>query len=320
MRRALFIAIQLAVSGGLLAYLLWLVDVDRTAELIVASNPAWLLASLAIFFVTTWGLSWRWQLLLASKGIPEPLGWLTKLYFVSYAVGQVLPTTVGGDAVRIVDHARRRPDAKGEVAAAVVIDRVVGAAATLALVAVGLALAVGRYGDIGLYVWIELASLVALALAIGLLFSRRMGDKLLERVFPLGRRVRLERPMRSLYLAMHGYRDRPRTLAIALVATAVVQLPRFVAIWMCAKAVGVDLSPVPYLVLGPLLVLVSMFPFTINGLGVREAFFVAFLARFDVSYDAAFATGFVYYVVTVVTSLPGGFILLWRTLRPAPAA
>jgi glycosyltransferase 2 family protein len=319
-RRPLFIAIQLAVSGGLLAYLLWLVDLERTGELIVASDPAWVLASLAIFVVTTWGLSWRWQILLASKGILEPLGWLTKLYFVSYAVGQVLPTSVGGDAVRIVDHARRRPEARGEVAAAVVIDRVVGAAATLVLVAVGLAVAVGRYGDIGLYIWVELASVAALALSVALLFSRRAGDKLMERVFPLGRRVRLERPLRTLYLAMHGYRHRPRTLAIALVATIVVQLPRFVAIWMCGKAVGVDLSPVPYLVLGPLLVLVSMVPFTINGLGVREAFFVAFLARFDVSYDAAFATGLLYYVVTVLTSLPGGFILLWRSLRPAPAA
>ena len=320
MRRGLLIVVQLAVSGGLLAYLLWLVDVERTVDLVVASDPAWVLASLAIFVVTTWGLSWRWQILLASKGIPEPLGWLTKLYFVSYAVGQVLPTTVGGDAVRIVDHARRRPDAKGEVAAAVVIDRVVGAAATLVLVAVGLAVAVGRYGDIGLYIWIELASVAALAFAVALLFSRRMGDRLLERVFPLGRRLRVERPLRSLYVAMHGYRDQPRALAIALAATIVVQLPRFVAIWMCAKAVGVDLSPLPYLVLGPLLILVSMVPFTINGLGVREAFFVAFLARFDVSYDAAFATGFLYYVVTVATSVPGGFILLWRSLRPAPAA
>ena len=320
MRRALFVAIQLAVSGGLLAYLLWLVDVERTVDLIVASDPAWLLAALAIFIVTTWGLSWRWQILLASKGIPEPLGWLTKLYFVSYAVGQVLPTSVGGDAVRIVDHARRRPDAKGEVAAAVVMDRVVGAAATLVMVAVGLALAVGRYGDVGLYIWIELASIAALVVAVVLLFSRRMGEHLLERVFPFGRRLRLELPLRSLYVAMHGYRERPRTLAIALAATIIVQVPRFIAVWMCAKAVGVDLSPIPYLVLGPLLILVSMVPFTINGLGVREAFFVAFLARFDVSYDAAFAAGFLFYVVTVATSVPGGFILLWRSMRPAPAA
>jgi uncharacterized protein (TIRG00374 family) len=320
LRRLLTIALQIVVSGGLLAYLLWLVDFERTVELIVSSNPAWLLGALAIFVVTTWSLAWRWQILLASKGIREPLGWLTKLYFVSYAVGQVLPTTIGGDAVRILDHARRRPNARGEVAAAVLMDRVVGAAATLIMVAFGLAIAVGRYGDVRVYVWVELASLAVLALAVAFLFSRRLGDQLLERVFPLGRRLHIETALRSVYLAMHGYRDKRAALAAALGATIASQVPRFVALWMCGKAVGVELSPLPYLIVGPLIILVTMVPFTINGLGVREAFFVAFLARFDVSYDAAFATGFLFYVVIVATSLPGGFILLWRSIRPAAAA
>jgi uncharacterized membrane protein YbhN (UPF0104 family) len=104
-----------------------------------------------------------------------------------------------------------------------------------------------------------------------------------------------------------------------LAVTLGIQLSRIMAIWLCGEAVGVDLSPLVYVVLGPLLFLVMMVPFTINGLGVREAFFVAFLARFDVDADAAFATGFLFYAVTVATSLPGGFILLWRSVRPAPA-
>jgi glycosyltransferase 2 family protein len=60
-----------------------------------------------------------------------------------------------------------------------------------------------------------------------------------------------------------------------------------------------------------------MAPFTINGLGVREAFFVAFLARFDVPADAAFAAGVLYYATLLAASLPGAFILLWRSVRPA---
>ena len=56
-----------------------------------------------------------------------------------------------------------------------------------------------------------------------------------------------------------------------------VQAVRVLAIWMAGKAVGVDLSPRPYYVMGPLLFLVMLVPFTINGLAVREAFFVSFL-------------------------------------------
>ena len=315
MRRPARLALQLAVSGGLLAYLVWLVDLERTASLIVSSNPAYLLAALAIFVGTTWGMSWRWQVLLASKGIREPLGWLTKLYFVSYAAGQVLPTSIGGDAVRIIEHARRRPTAKGEAVAAVLMERVVGATATLVLVALGLVAVAGRFDNLRLVVWIEVAFAGLIATATVLLFSRRTSRHVVERVFRPGRRVRL----RSLYLALHEYRSRPGVLAVVLVATLAVQLPRFLAIWLCGEAVGVGISPLPYLLLGPLLLLVVMVPVTINGLGVREAFFVAFLAQFGVAADAALATGVLYFAITVAASLPGGFILLWRSLRPAPA-
>jgi uncharacterized protein (TIRG00374 family) len=315
--RRLKIALQIAVSGGLIAYLLWQIDVGRTADLVVSSHPAYLLGALAIFLVTTVGMAWRWQILLASKGIREPLGWLTRLYFIAYAAGQVLPTTVGGDAVRIVEHARRRPTVRGETAGAVLMERAVGAAGTLLLVALGLAVAAGRYEDIAVLVWLE-AAFVAGMIAVGaLLFSRRAHDFLQERVFPRTRRLRLDRALASVWTALHGYRGQPRTLLVVTAVTLVMQGARIMAIWLCGEAVGLDVSPLVYVVLGPLLFLVMMVPFTINGLGVREAFFVAFLARFDVGADAAFATGFLFYAVTVATSIPGGFILLWSSLRPA---
>jgi glycosyltransferase 2 family protein len=317
--RRIRIALQLAVSGGLLALLLVQIDVPRTADLIRSSDATLVALALGIFVATTWLMAWRWQLLLASRGIDEPLGWLTRLYFVGYAAGQVLPTAVGGDAVRIVEHARRRPHAKAEAAGAVLLERVIGATATLLLVALGLAVAVGRYDDVALLVWVELAGVVSVALVAFLLFSRRTRGLLERSVFPLGRRIRLEEPLARVHGALHGYRERPGVLLSTLGLTLAAQLARMLAIWLCGEAVGIDLSPLVYVILGPLLFLVMLVPFTINGLGVREAFFVAFLGRFGVDADAAFAAGFLFYVVTVATSVPGGVILLWRSVRPAPA-
>ena len=133
--RPVRVGLELVVSGGLILYLLWRIDLSRTLDLIGSSNGWDLLGAFAIFVVTTGAMAWRWQELLSSKGIREPLRWLTKLYFVSYAASQVLPTVIGGDAVRIAAHARRRPDAKSEAAAAVLMERVVGSAGTLLLVA-----------------------------------------------------------------------------------------------------------------------------------------------------------------------------------------
>jgi uncharacterized membrane protein YbhN (UPF0104 family) len=146
-------------------------------------------------------MAWRWQVLLASKCIHEPFRWLTKLYYISYAASQVLPTGIGGDAVRILEHARRRLQAKGEAA--------------------------------GASSW---------------------------------------------------------------------------SVWS-------DVSPLVYVILGPLLFLVTMIPVTVNGLGVRESFFVFFLGRFDVPPDAAFAAGFLFFAVTIAAALPGGVILALRSFE-----
>ena len=45
-----------------------------------------------------------------------------------------------------------------------------------------------------------------------------------------------------------------------------------------------------------------------------------FLHSFGVPTDAALATGILFYSVTIATALPGAFILLWRSVRPAAPA
>ena len=307
------LTIQALVSGGLILFLVWRIDVGRTIDLIAETNVAYLLGAFVLFFSTTWMMAWRWQVLLASKGIHEPLGWLTKLYFIAYAAGQVLPTLIGSDAVRIATHSRRRPNALGEIAGAVLMERVLGAAGTLVMVAGGLALALGRYNDIGELVLLEIVFTAGMIVAFTLLFSRRANAWLQAR----GGERRLARLFRSLWLALHGYREKPRVLLLVLAATVGLQFIRILSIWLCGEAVGLDLSPVVYIVMGPLLFLVMLVPFTINGLGIREAFFIAFLTRFDVPADAAFATGFLFYAITLASALPGAFILLWRSVRPA---
>ena len=181
------------------------------------------------------------------------------------------------------------------------------------------AVAAGRYEGVRLLILLEVVFVAAMVVLGLFLFSRRLGLALERRLFPLGRRIRLEGPLRSVYWVMHEYRSKPGVLLAVLGVTVASQFARVIAIWLCGEAVGIDVSPVAYLLLGPFLFLVQMVPITLNGLGVREVFFVEFLGRFDVEPQAALAAGLLFYAVTIVTSLPGGFILLWRSLRPAPA-
>ena len=320
MSRPLKIALQVLLSGLVIAFLLWRIDLAQTWDILRESNYAYVLGSLALFVGTTWLMAWRWWALLRARGIHEPYGWLLRMYFVSYAAGQVLPTAVGGDAVRIIEHARRRPGITATAAGAVVMERILGSAGTLVMVAAGLAVAAGRYEGVRLLVLLEVVFVAVMILLGLLLFSRRIGQHLQERLFPLGRRIKLERPLKSLHAAMHEYRYVPRVLLAVLGVTVVAQSLRVIAIWLCGEAVGIDVSPLVYVILGPLLFLVQMVPFTLNGLGVREAFFVVFLGRFGVEAEAAFAAGFLFYAVSIVTSTPGAVFFFWRGRGPALVA
>jgi hypothetical protein len=94
------------------------------------------------------------------------------------------------------------------------------------------------------------------------------------------------------------------------VLTTAVQAFRVLGIWLVARAVGVHLSPRPFFVFGPLLFLVMLVPFTVNGLAVREAFFVSFLGKLHVPADPAFATGFLFYLLSLVSGTPGALLLI----------
>ena len=313
MRRAIRIGATLVVTGLCTAYLVWKIDVGRTAHILANARIGYFLAALAIMAGTVWPMGWRWQQLLRAKGIEDSLNWLVRAYFVAYTAGQVLPTSVGGDAARIYETTRRHPGRGGPIAASVLLERALGGAATLFLAAIGFALALGHY-DVGAYLWVELAFVVA-TVALGVvLFSRRIRRPLAWFV-PLLRRLRVERPLRAVYEGLHSYRENGRLLLGVSTLTVLTQTIRVLSIWLAAKAVGVDLSPRPYYVMGPLLFLVMLVPFTVNGLAVRESFFVNFLGNLHVGADAAFAAGFLFFLVTLALSLPGAVILAWEGLR-----
>ncbi len=320
MKRGLKIVGTLLVTGGAAAYILTQIDIGKTLHIIGSASRPWIVASAVLTFATVPGMAWRWRWLLAVRGVHERLGWLLRTYFVSYAVGQVLPTSVGGDASRIFETARRHRGQTTPITGSVLVERALGGAVTLVLAGAGFLLAIGRY-SIGAYLWVELLFVLG-TIAAGVVFFSRTVRRHIGFALPLVRKLRLERPARAVYEGIHGYRDHARTLLGVSAVTLVLQLTRVLAIYASARAVGIHLSVLPYIVLGPLLFLVMLVPFTVNGIGVREAFFVSFLGNLGIAADPAFACGFLFFVMTILLALPGVAVLLWENvfMQRAPVA
>jgi hypothetical protein len=315
-KRPLRIAIGVTLTALALAYILLKIDIQQTWDVLTSANLWWFGLAVTIMIVTVLPMASRWKWLLAAQGIVDRFWWLTRAYFVSYTAGQVLPTSIGGDAVRVFETSKRHPGRAGAITAIVILERGLGGAATVLLGAVGFLLAIGHY-DVSAYLWIEGAFVFGTLLLLVLFFSRS-ARPLLARTKPLLVRLRVERPLRAFYDGVHHYRGHPGLLVKVFLFTTAVQAVRILSIWAACKAVGIELSPRIYYVMGPLFFLVLLVPFTLNGFAVREAFFVSFLGTVGVDADAAFAAGFLFFLVTVALALPGLGIMLWEGLRGAP--
>lgn len=303
----------IVLTAAAIAYLVWKINLSTTLDVLADTNLAWFALSFSIMFLTVPVLAARWGWLLRAHGIEERIRWLTRAYFVAYTAGQVLPTSLGGDAVRVVETARRHSGRTAVVTGTVLLERGLGGAATVLLGAIGFLLSIGRY-DVSAYLWLE-GLFVFGTLVLGFLFFARSARPLLRRVQPLLERFRIEQPLRAFYEGVHHYRGRPRLLGGVFAVTLAVQTVRILSIWAAAKAVGIDLDVRVYYVMGPLLFLVMLVPFTLNGLAVREAFFVSFLGSLGVGANQAFAAGFLFFLVTLLLAAPGGFVMVWEGVR-----
>jgi len=313
MRRSVRLIGTVVLTAAAVAYLVWKIDLGETLDVLADADLAWFAVAVLIMVVTVPVLAARWRRLLTAHGISEPLRWLTRAYFVAYTAGQFLPTSLGGDAVRVVDTARRHPGRTADITGTVVLERGLGGAATVLLGAVGFLLSIGRY-DVSAYLWLE-GVFVFGTIVAGFLFFARSARPLLRRTLPLLQRVRLAPPLQAFYEGVHHYRSRPRVLLVVFGITLAVQAVRILSIWACARAVGIDLDVRVYYVMGPLLFLVMLVPFTLNGIAVREAFFVSFLGSLGVPAEQAFAAGFLFFLVTLLLALPGGAVLVRDGMR-----
>src|SRR5512134_2465246 len=187
----------LVLTAGAIAYLVWKVELDTTLDVLADTNLAWFALAVAIMVFTVPVLALRWGRLLAAHGIHERLPWLTRAYFVAYTAGQVLPTALGGDAVRVVETGRRHPGRSTVITGTVLLERGLGGAATVLLGAVGFVLSIGHF-DVSAYLWLE-GVFVFGTLVLAFLFFARSARPLLRRAEPLLERLRLARILRAFY-------------------------------------------------------------------------------------------------------------------------
>jgi glycosyltransferase 2 family protein len=267
---------------------------DRTTILWLAGGMAFTTLGIVLSAV-------RWQRVLAAMDDDPGLGPLLNAYLASQFVSNFLPSTIGGDAVRVTRLAARDQGGAPTAFASVVLDRMSGWLILPLLCLAGLLinptlLHLGRSSRTA--VALSLVTLLALGVVLVVAGSPRLGGRLAGHSNWL-------RFMGAVHVGLDRIRRRPGAAAQVIGASIVYQLAIVCAGLLAAHALGISVGPTAMLAFIPAVAIIQVVPVTIGGLGLREGAFVFFLEPLGVRLEQAVALGLLMYAMHLLASLLG---------------
>lgn len=304
-KNLLIFALKLAVTGGLIyRFVLPGIDFDTVIDRMDRLSPGFLLiAGALIFFQNAIVVTWRWERVVAAIDTALPPWRLLKTTIITLFFNQVLPSTVGGDGMRIwFLRGMGRP--VGLAFRSVLIDRLLGFFGLLLLGLVGSLYLMARLEDAG-PVWVvalvSLAGLVLIVLApvlVGVMAWLPF-DRVRRGFETLAREVNL--------LA----RDRPR-LARLVAASIIGQFALAAAVFCLARDLEVPLDLLSAFAIVPGVMVAATIPISIAGWGVREATMVIGLGLLGIGQSDAAIISVGFGLLVLLFGLLGGLVWLVR--------
>ena len=98
---AVILLIKLLVSGGLIAYILTRINIERSLHTLVSAKLSFIVLALVVYLFAQAVSAIRWTVLVRPLGIKTPFRELVSYYMIGMFFNLFAPGTVGGDVSRV---------------------------------------------------------------------------------------------------------------------------------------------------------------------------------------------------------------------------
>jgi glycosyltransferase 2 family protein len=313
-RQSLSRWLRVIVSAVLLAVLVTKIRPEHLLpERRHLSTVAFLIAGLLITGIGIVLSAWRWQRVLDVFRVHVPLRTLTKHYFAGQFVGNVLPSTVGGDVVRVTR--TTTTTGSGSIAfASVVLERLSGFIALPLLVFLGFLLRPSLLDNN--HAWIALAIAFGTLALLGVILVVAGHPKLAGR---FAERENWMRFIGAVHTGIDRLRREPRDAFGILGAALIYQLSVVAAVYCAVEALDISIPTAAVIAFIPAVAMGQTVPLSVSGFGVREGLLVLLLHPLGVATSSAVALGLFWYGMLLIVSLVGApaFAMGQRAVRSA---
>ena len=260
--------------------------------------PFWRLGlALLLTLVSRFAVTARWHSLLVSAKIKISFRQSLQITFAGLFASQFLPSTIGGDVIRLAGLLRLGKD-RAISLASLVVDRLVGMAgmglAALLLIFYfpelkGVSAQTSRLLPSGIQ-----SMLLGLAVA-------GAGDNFFQRTWRW-----MIRAVRKLWQALLIWLHTPVSLLVALGFTWIHMLCIFTSIWLILPSLGESMPFGLITGLWSLTYFITLIPISLNGLGIQELSITFFFTRFGgLSLANSLTIALLLRILPMLVSLPG---------------
>jgi uncharacterized membrane protein YbhN (UPF0104 family) len=242
--------------------------------------PIWyVIAGIFVLLISRLFVVGRWHILLRSAGVDISFWRTAMLTFTGLFANNFLPTTIGGDVVRLAGAMQLGYD-RAICLASMVADRLIGMAGMLVTLPFGLP-PILPLGQAGLQ-----------SISFGTLFQKGLG--FVKRAFG----------------TFAIWFKKPLALVASLAFTFGNMIFIFLAIFLLITGMGHHVSYWLIAGLYGLTYFVTLIPISVNGYGVQELSLTFLLSKFGgLSHSESLTIAVLVRVLFVVASLPGAFFL-----------
>ncbi len=303
----LWSVLRILIGIGLIAFLLTKLDVEKIVLNIKNLEIRFLAYALIPYFFFIVVSAWRWQILLDYKKMNITFKDSLLIYFIALFFNNFLPTTVGGDVMRVVYSMK---DRKTDAFAIVIADRILGF--------IGLFI-FGLFAVVYLYIFhkrsefllLMIIGFLALLFITFILFSQKVYS-FINPIFAKLKFFRIGERINNLHKTMTEFGSAWNVIILCIMQSMIIQALLAASPYLVLKSVGnYSISILPFFIYLPIINVISMIPISFNALGVRENAYVILFQRTGLSGEIAITVSLVSFFLTFLWSLVGGIFFLF---------
>ncbi|MEO6945477.1 MAG: lysylphosphatidylglycerol synthase transmembrane domain-containing protein [Nitrobacter sp.] len=303
MRQILLSTAKILVSAALLFLALRRVNFSDLASRFGFTSAGWIVLAIAVTLLQVFISALRWREISADCGAPLSVAQASLYCMIGSFFNQTLPSSIGGDAMRLW-LVGRGPAGWKAAAYSIFVDRAIGLIALAVLIVASLPWSYRLIGDPQGRLALLFVDFAALAAAGGFLVLGRLHWPWLGNIWATNH-------LRACsVITSHAIFNRERSWKIAFLSLLIHILAVVIA-WCVVRAIAAPVLFSEVFLLVPPVMLITMLPISIAGWGVRETSMALAFGYAGRATSEGISVSLLYGAVIFVVGALGGLVWIF---------